>query len=482
MNGRLVFRSACGVLLLGSLPAAAAVKPGLEGAQDLFRRNRWEEARAHLRRQWASLSAKDQPAATFLVGRSYVREAEFYRAVRRVGVEVGLAYLKELAAQRANRRLALVPLFTAFYELEAEQSAAAERDLLAMVRLPSLPVEWQATARLRHAVALQRLGRSQEAATVLAQPSVEGRFWRMLLSGVADASPVGASARRDRVLGAALMFRGGRAVAAEPLLSGLELDLPDATSQADRSKELRFHDPLLSAAWERICWERAVLALRPLAVAGTGVEKALASCYVGLSLFQLGARDEAARFLKEASASAPAALLPSSQVLLAACAWQDRLPSAAELGVLWDATQAQPDAVLVWDELVRPDRAGREPFASRLDVRLKSLLQGGSERPSGALVGRWGLARLRRGDDPGPLVAALSEQRDDSNKNKIDWNDPLLLLALAAANYRNQQYAQSLETLFELSKSFPGLRWLQWNLQGVYAARQKAGGEARISQ
>ncbi len=51
-----------------------------------------------------------------------------------------------------------------------------------------------------------------------------------------------------------------------------------------------------------------------------------------------------------------------------------------------------------------------------------------------------------------------------------------------AANHRNQQYAQSLETLFEISKSFPGLRWVQWNLQGVYAARQKAGGETRISQ
>jgi hypothetical protein len=76
----------------------------------------------------------------------------------------------------------------------------------------------------------------------------------------------------------------------------------------------------------------------------------------------------------------------------------------------------------------------------------------------------------------------LSEHQDKSNKNKLEWNDPLLLLALSAANYREQEYAQALETLFELSKTLPGLRALQWNMQGVYAARQKAGGEARISQ
>ncbi len=138
--------------------------------------------------------------------------------------------------------------------------------------------------------------------------------------------------------------------------------------------------------------------------------------------------------------------------------------------------------MLAWHELVRADLARSEPFATKLDVRTRGLLQSASERPSGALVGRWALARLRRGADAGSLLTTLAEYRDDSNKNKIDWNDPLLLLAFVAANNRNQQYAQALETLFELSKTLPGLRWLQWNLQGVYAARQKAGGETRISQ
>ncbi len=476
--------AASALLVFGaSSHAWAAVKPGLEGAQDLFRRSHWEEARAHLRAQWSVVAPKDRPAATFLIGRSHVREAELCRAERRIGIEVGLAYLKELAGQRVNRRVALVPLFTAFYELAAGDNGTAARALQAAAANPALPAEWKAVARLRHAVALQRLRRANEAATVLGQPGVEARFWRMVENGVEDGSPVSAATRRERLLGSALLFRGARSATAEQLVAGVDLDLPDAEDRSDPKKILRFHDPIVAAAWERICWERAVLALRPQAIGGVGVEQTLAAYYTGQSLFELGALAEAAKFLKQASASSlPPPLQASARVLLAACSWKGRTPAAEELAPLWDATSAQADSLLLWDELRRGDLARTEPFASKLDRRIQDLLQSPSERPNGALVGRWALVRLRRGGDPGALLATLAEYRDDSNKNKIDSNDPLLLLALAAANHRNQQYPQALETLFELAKSFPGLRGLQWNLQGVYAARQKAGGETRISQ
>jgi hypothetical protein len=468
---------------LGVLPAVSAVKPGLEGGQELFRKNHWEEARTHLRSQWATLPAKDQPAATFLIGRSYVREAEFYGAVRRVGVEVGLAYLKELAATRANRGLALLPLFTGLYELEAGLSKEAERTLAAASAAPALGAEWKAVARLRRAVALHRLGRAAEAAAVLKEPGVEASFWRLVLTGTADASFAAPKGRKDRVLAAAVLFRASRAHEAEALLTGIDLDAPDAEAKPDAEKVLRFHDPALALAWERIGWERAVVTLKPLAVGGVGLEKSLAAYYAGLSYFRLGATAEAARYLKDPSASSlPPELQPTSRLLTAAIAWKDQAPPATELASLWELTQAQPESVLTWEDLSRADLLKTEPFATRLEPRLRDLLSASGERPGGALVGKWALVRLRHGDDAGTLVTTLSEHRDDSNKNKLEWNDPLLLLALVAANRQDQQYAQALETLFELSKTLPGLRWLQWNLQGVYAARQKAGGEIRISQ
>jgi hypothetical protein len=459
------------------------VKPGLEGGQDLFRRNHWAEAREHLRSQWGQVAEKDRPAASFLIGRSYTREAEFYRAVRRLGAEVGLAYLHELGSARANRNVAWVPLFTGLYQQAVGMDKEAERTLLAAAGARTLlPAEWKATARLRRAVALHRLVRAPEAAAALKDPSPEGRFCRLLATGVAEPPPASPQGRRDRLLIAPVLFRAARAAEAEAVLSGLDLEAPDVEDKSDPKKVLRFHDPLLATAWERTCWERAVVALRPLAIGGTGAEKRLAAYYAGLGLHHLGVLEESTKLLKLADdASLGAELQPAARLLIAAASWKHQ-GSVAELGPLWEATQSQPDSVLLWEELRRSDLATSEPFATRLETRLRELLPPSPERPSGALVGRWGLARLRRGDDAAGLLAVLSEHQDKSNKNKLEWNDPLLLLALCAANYRDQEYAQALETLFELSKTLPGLRALQWNMQGVYAARQKAGGEARISQ
>jgi hypothetical protein len=469
--------------LASAAGARAAAKPGLAGAQELFQRNHWEEARSHVRSQWGSLPEKDRKAATFLVGRSYTREAEFLRAVHRFGAEVGLAYLEELGAVRANRNVAWVPLFTGLHQLELGRDAAAERTLLAAVGRAALPAEWKAVARLRRAVALHRRGRVAEAAPALRGTSHEARFLRLLLTGVAEPAPAPARDARERLLAAVVLFRAGRAAEAEALVNGLSLDRPDAEDSSDPNKRLRFHDPALVAAWERLAWERAAAALKPLAAGGTGAEKGLAAYYAGLSLFRVGAAAEAAGLLRQASASSLGPeLQPAARLLIAASSWPDRVPPAAELLALWDATQGQPDAVLNWEELRRAEFARVEPFATKLTSRLREMLQSPPERPPGALVGRWGLARLSHGDDASFLGAALSEHRDKSNKNKLEWNDPLLLLALALADYRDQEYAQALETLFELAKTLPGLRALQWNLQGIYAARQKAGGEARIGQ
>jgi len=466
-----------------SLPAArAAVKPGLEGAQELFRQNHWEEARRHLRSQWASIPEKDRPAATFLIGRSHVREAEFYRAARSFGDEAGLAYLGELVAASASRRVVWIPLFKGLYQVDAERNAEGARTL-ATVSQSALPAPWKATARLRRALALHRLGRVPEAAALLKEAGPEARFAALLANGTAEPPAASGTGHREKLLTATVLFRAGRAIEAEALVSGTNLDLPDVEDKSAPKKVLRFHDPGLASAWERICWERAVVALKPLAASGAGTEASLAAYYAGLGLFSLGVPDEAAKLLKGASGSGlDPQLQPSVRLLLAACAWQSRPPAAAELASLWEGTQWQPDAVLLWDELRRSSFAKLEPFATKLDPRLRDLLQSPAQRPSGALVGRWGLSRLRHGEEAAALPNALSEYRDKSNKNKLEWNDPLLLLALSAADYRGGQYAQSLETLFELSKTFPGLRPLQWNLQGIYAARQKAGGEARISQ
>jgi hypothetical protein len=463
----------------GARVSAAPVKPGLEGGQELFRQNRWDDARRHLRAQWSAIAEKDRGAATFLIGRSYVREAEFYRALRLFGDEIGLEYMGELIAGKMSRGVPWIPLFVGFYQFDAEQDVEAQQKLL-LPPASTLAPEWKASARLRRAAAARRMGRPPDPAAAK-DGSVEGRFCTLLAGGAAEPPAAAPKEGREKVLAAAVLFRAGRAAEAEALLANVNLDAPDVEDKSDPKKLLRFHDPMLAAAWERIVWERALVVLTPLATGGSGTEKSLAAYYAGLCLWRVGAAESAAAFLKESSAASigPEIQAPS-RLLLAAPTW--KAPTAVELSTLWTSTQAQPEAVLLWDELRSPRVAKLEPFATKLEPRLKELLSAAPERASGALAGKWGLARLRRGDDAGTMVTTLSEYRDKSNKNKLEWNDPLLLLAIAVADARDREYAQALETLFELSKTFAGLRSVQWNLQGVYAARQKAGGEARISQ
>ncbi len=70
--------------------------------------------------------------------------------------------------------------------------------------------------------------------------------------------------------------------------------------------------------------------------------------------------------------------------------------------------------------------------------------------------------------------------RDKSNKNKIESNDPVMLVSLAKAYYRTKKFSEALEIYFEISKQFPAVRQIQVAMQGVYSMEQKSAGDAKI--
>jgi tetratricopeptide (TPR) repeat protein len=70
--------------------------------------------------------------------------------------------------------------------------------------------------------------------------------------------------------------------------------------------------------------------------------------------------------------------------------------------------------------------------------------------------------------------------RDKSNKNRIEFNDPLMLVNLAKAYYLTKKFSESLEIYFEMSKQFPAVRQIQVAMQGVYSMEQKSAGDVKI--
>jgi hypothetical protein len=82
--------------------------------------------------------------------------------------------------------------------------------------------------------------------------------------------------------------------------------------------------------------------------------------------------------------------------------------------------------------------------------------------------------------DYGKTIAYMEAGRNKGNKNKIEYNDPLMLVNLAEAYYRTMQFSEALEIYFAMSTQFPAIRQIQVAMQGVYSMEQKSAGDARI--
>ena len=74
----------------------------------------------------------------------------------------------------------------------------------------------------------------------------------------------------------------------------------------------------------------------------------------------------------------------------------------------------------------------------------------------------------------------LEAGRDKSRKNKIEANDPAMLVNLAEGYYRVKKFSENLEIYFEMSKEFPVVRQIQEAMQGIYLMEHKSAGDVKI--
>ncbi|MDH5693716.1 MAG: hypothetical protein OEZ47_11485 [Gammaproteobacteria bacterium] len=91
-------------------------------------------------------------------------------------------------------------------------------------------------------------------------------------------------------------------------------------------------------------------------------------------------------------------------------------------------------------------------------------------------IGRYYLAEKKYSK----AINFLEAARNKSLKNKIEANDPVLLVGLSDAYRHDNKYSESLEIYFEMSKEFPGVRQIQEAVQGVYAMEQRSAGDVKI--
>ncbi len=77
-------------------------------------------------------------------------------------------------------------------------------------------------------------------------------------------------------------------------------------------------------------------------------------------------------------------------------------------------------------------------------------------------------------------IAYMEAGRNKGKKNRIEYNDPLMLVNLAEAYYQTMRFSEALEIYFAMSEQFPAVRQIQVAMQGMYSMEQKSAGDARI--
>jgi tetratricopeptide (TPR) repeat protein len=245
-----------------------------------------------------------------------------------------------------------------------------------------------------------------------------------------------------------------------------------------KSKVIHFYNLSLLTDMATL-YGRASVACLEKAAADPKVKDA-AEFYLGQACALFGSIDQSSKVI--------ASFLATSQM---PHQYKDRI--RVWQGVNLYARNRQTDAMGVWDELLRKQSEDRDLIAevlfacSRMKMEFPKVLQkatalvetGESKKLSllNIAIGKYHLSRL----DHAKAVSYLEAGRDKSNKNKIESNDPAMLVSLADAYYRTKKFSEALEIYFEMSKQFPEVRQIQEAMQGIYAMEHKSAGDVKIN-
>jgi tetratricopeptide (TPR) repeat protein len=245
-----------------------------------------------------------------------------------------------------------------------------------------------------------------------------------------------------------------------------------------KSKVINFYDLSLLNDMATLYGQTSVLYLEK--AAGDPKVKDAAEFYLGQACALFGSIEQ--------SSKVTASFIASSQMPQQ---YKDRI--RVWQGANLYARNHKTDAMSLWDELAQkqpedPDLVAEILFACsrmktecpRVIQKAAALVEAGESRKFSLLnlaIGKYYLGRL----DPVKALSYLEAGRDKSNKNKIESNDPVMLVNLADAYYRTKKFSEALEIYFEMGKQFPEVRQIQEAMQGVYAMEHKSAGDVKIN-
>ena len=481
------------VLVVG--PAHAADDP-VQKAMKAYEKHRYEDAGRDLRAALPSLEQSKQSSAQLTLGMIYLRNAELHRELARVSAAVNADYLRRLAAERGAGRSRYSDLYLGLALLESGKTDAAT-STLGKFLAGGEDAKYNAIATIAMGTAANLAGDKQKAQELWggingSDPEVKTELAAAYSrAGLKKDDPVGLcdeSLANMKKSGKALSLMAvkncigvyGRAGVPDKgfdLLPRADLKSYSYREAISKSKVLSFYDVQLLSNLS-VLYLQASLAALEKASADQQL-KGFASYYLGEAHVLAGNADQAAK---------------ATAVFLAAPQMPPQYKNKAMVrqGVIQHQKGKQSEAIGVWDDLARKQPGDPELLAdilvtcSRLGIDCPRAAQASAAAVESGDGKRFavlniGLGRYSLGKkDLGKAVTYLETGRDKGNKNKIEANDPLLLVELAEAYYRTKKFSEAQEIYFEMGKQFPQVRQIQDALQGIYSREQKSAGDVRI--
>jgi len=464
---------------------------------ELYKMHRYEDAATVLRSSMASVEAGRQGIAHLSLGLVYLRSAELYRELYRTSVSVQLDYLEKLAAFRGEARSRLVDLYMGEALLEVGRPGEAGRAFERLILDKSVREKYREIARVKLGLSFHLAENGQKAKGLW-----EGvnRTDPEVLSELAAAySKADLAAENPRA-----MFEGALALAKQSgngvpirviknalgvyakaglIEKGLDLlrvtDLKSFSSEEilGKNKVLRFYDLALLDNLATL-YGKASIEYLTKATANDRSRNA-ANYYLGEAYAILGSINRSAE-------------VTSSFISSDGAAQQFKAKAKARQAALLYQQGRKTEAMSRWNELLRRQPNSPDLLANILSACSKlgvecneivtkaaALAEAGEGRKFSSInvaLGRYYLDKK----DYGKSIAYMEAGRNKGKKNRIEYNDLLMLVNLAEAYYQTMRFSEALEIYFAMSKQFPAVRQIQVAMQGMYSMEQKSAGDARI--
>lgn len=485
------------VLALASaaLPAAAADDPAA-AAMKLYNKNQYESAARGLRAALPALDASERGAAWLTLGMIYLRNAELHRELYRTGVAIELDYLRKLAAVAGSARSRYVDFYLGEAFLQAGDAAQAQRYLEQFRTQPDVADRHKTLAAIGLGLAHSLLKDSARA----------DEFWAAIDSSdpetrAALAAAYATAGRRDKdppaLAEAALADQKKTARNPQPRMTRDLLHVYARSGQTDKGLDLARRADLKAAAHAEVLGKAKTINFYDLSLfadlatlytqaAVSALEKAgadarlkgtadyyLAEAYVATGQLERALKADDA-FL--ALAQTPPAYRERARARQAATRYQLK-PQPDTLSVWEEFAQKQPvDPDILADVVLHCLRVKAE--CTKIVTRAGVFAEAGEGKKFFSLnraLGRYYLSKR----DYSRAVLHLEAGRDKSRKNKIEANDPAMLVNLAEGYYRVKKFSENLEIYFEMSKEFPVVRQIQNAMQGIYLMEHKSAGDVK---